>query len=217
MFSFSIGGLDFNVITNYKLIFSLTVHSHDVPLIVPTDGLLEQDEAFSAALSTSNVRLQLQENVESVVLQDTICQGGDGRNLFSISNDTDEVDKRTDIDFGLIILTKTSDGIRFSLANSEINRVSVATSSSKVTILDNDSKTNQYEKPIRITCMYKNYIMLFFFLLDVTVGFNKNSYSVNECDGNVSIGITVEGSELQREVIVYLSTIDQTAFGKITV
>ena len=44
------------------------------------------------------------------------------------------------------------------------------------------------------------------------IGFSSESYSVNECDGQVSITIEVVGS-LQREVIVYLSTSDQTAYG----
>ena len=44
------------------------------------------------------------------------------------------------------------------------------------------------------------------------IGFSSESYSVNECDGKVSITIEVVGS-LQREVIVYLSTSDQTAYG----
>ena len=38
---------------------------------------------------------------------------------------------------------------------------------------------------------------------------------MNECDGQVSITIEAVGS-LQREVVIYLSTSDQTAYGDST-
>ena len=60
-------------------------------------------------------------------------------------------------------------------------------------------------------------LCLLLFFPDITIGFDKKNYSVNECDGIVSITIAVESSVLQREVAVYLSTMDQTAFGEITV
>ena len=49
----------------------------------------------------------------------------------------------------------------------------------------------------------------------VTIGFNATLYSVNECDGQVTIAIAVLNGTLRRRVVLHLSTIDLTANGKL--
>ena len=49
----------------------------------------------------------------------------------------------------------------------------------------------------------------------ITIGFDKANYSVNECDGIVSINVEVKHSQpLERQVIVYLSTSVKDTFGE---
>ena len=45
----------------------------------------------------------------------------------------------------------------------------------------------------------------------VTIGFNETAYSVSEDAGSVSITLSVQTGILDRDVIVTLSTIDDTA------
>ena len=52
------------------------------------------------------------------------------------------------------------------------------------------------------------------YFLDITIGFDSRSYSVWECDGHVSIRVKVSDSQLERAVVVSLSTSDISAFGK---
>ena len=137
---YNAGGFDFEPIENHEVIFSPNNYTHKIPLNIYTDDLFEQKEIFTATLSTSHVRLQLKDNVESIVIKNTICHEEDGPRLFITSDNTTEIDE-VDIKLGLVILTKTSEGIRFSLANSKSNRVNVGTSLTKVTIRDNNSKS----------------------------------------------------------------------------
>ena len=37
---------------------------------------------------------------------------------------------------------------------------------------------------------------------------------MRECDGHVTIGVKVIGSQLKKEIVVYLSTRDKTALGE---
>ena len=138
---YNAGGFDFEPIENHEVIFSPNNYTHKIPLNIYTDGLFEQKEIFTATLSTSHVRLQLKDNVESIVIKNTICHEEDGPRLFITSDNTTEIDDKVDIKLGLVILTKTSEGIRFSLANSKSNRVNVSTPLTQVTIRDNDSKS----------------------------------------------------------------------------
>ena len=48
----------------------------------------------------------------------------------------------------------------------------------------------------------------------VTIGFNKTAYSVSEDAGSVSVTLSVESGTLDRDVIVNLSTIRDTAMCK---
>ena len=57
-------------------------------------------------------------------------------------------------------------------------------------------------------------ILFQLFFAAITIGFNNNSYSVNECDNHIEIEVVIEGS-LQRNVTVLLSTSDLTAVGKV--
>ena len=59
---------------------------------------------------------------------------------------------------------------------------------------------------------FQCYHFTFTFVTAITIGFTDVNYSVNECDGQVSIKVKMIGS-LQREVVLYLSTTDQTAHG----
>ena len=59
-------------------------------------------------------------------------------------------------------------------------------------------------------------IKLHFFLAAITIGFSDPPYSVNECDGQVSIVVVLKGSP-KRKVAVCLSTRDLTANGKLLI
>ena len=49
----------------------------------------------------------------------------------------------------------------------------------------------------------------------ITIGFDRSNYSVNECDGIVSITVEVKRSQLlERQLTVYLSTSDKDSFGE---
>ena len=48
----------------------------------------------------------------------------------------------------------------------------------------------------------------------VVIGFVNSSYSVNECDGSVTIGVEVKNGTLQTEVTVFLSTVQKNDSGK---
>ena len=67
---------------------------------------------------------------------------------------------------------------------------------------------------LQLGWVWVSYYYYYYYLVfaAVTIGFNSQTYSVNECDGQVSITIGVAGS-LHREVVVYLSTNNQTAYG----
>ena len=123
------------------MIFSPNIYSHKIPLKVDTDDRFEQDETFSVTLSIRLVRLQLRDNVESIVIKDYVCHEEDGSMLFTSYDNATEIDDEIDIDLGLVFLTKTSEGIEFSLANSKSNRVNISTSFTQVTIHDNDGKS----------------------------------------------------------------------------
>ena len=56
---------------------------------------------------------------------------------------------------------------------------------------------------------------IIFVCVAITIGFSSQNYFVNECDGQVSITVKIMeiAVSLKREVVVYLSTSDQTAYG----
>ena len=131
-----IGGEDFDIITDYQLTFSPSMSSHTIPLNISSDGNFEETESFLIILSASDFRLQL--NTGSAVnLRQGVCKS---ERLFSVSNDSVGRDQTINIDFDRIFLTQTMNGIVFSLAANESERVAVGPAMTNVTILDNDSK-----------------------------------------------------------------------------
>ena len=70
------------------------------------------------------------------------------------------------------------------------------------------------ERVLRLFAAWLKLSITSFVCAAITIGFSPQNYSVNECDGQVSITVKIIGSvSLQREVVVYLSTSDQTAYG----
>ena len=86
--------------------------------------------------------------------------------------------------------------------------VTLRLQTTRVTIRDNDSKLQCTSKHI-----YKyNYSSLFKFTSSVfTIGFTNAAYSVYEDAGSVSVTVSVQTGNLDRNVIVTLSTVNGTA------
>ena len=49
----------------------------------------------------------------------------------------------------------------------------------------------------------------------MTIGFNETCYTVGESDGQVRIDISLRTGSLQRQLIINLSTDNQTAYGEL--
>ena len=109
--------------------------SRTVPINISSDGNFEETETFSIILSVSDFHLQLNSG-SAVNLRQGVCKD---RRVFSVS-DNFERDQTISIDLDRIFLTQTMNGITFSLAANESERVSVGPAMTNVTILDNDSK-----------------------------------------------------------------------------
>ena len=57
-------------------------------------------------------------------------------------------------------------------------------------------------------CAYNNVV--------VVIGFENATYSVNECDGSITIGVEVKEGTLRTGVTVLLSTLQKNGSGKTT-
>ena len=102
---------------------------------ISSDGHFEDTEQFLVTLST----IVLQLNTDSIKLK-TICQEGQSSNLFSLTNDNSDRAQVDTVPLDQVILAQTMDGITFSLASNENERVIVSPEEAMVTIMDNDCK-----------------------------------------------------------------------------
>ena len=133
---FTIGGEDF-MITDYQLTFSPSVSSRAIPINITSDGNFEETENFSVILSVSEFRLQF--NTEFAVNLRHVCMD---ERVFSVSNDSVGRDQAVNIDLDRIFVSNSQmmNGIVFSLAANESERVSVGPAMTTIAINDSDSK-----------------------------------------------------------------------------
>ena len=138
--AYLIGGLDFDIFSDFRLVFSPTLSSHVVHVNIFVDGHFEEEtESFSVALSTRRV-LPLQLKTKSVDLKLIACDGENILDVFTISNNSAASNEDISIDLDRVILTQRMDGIAFSLTDNEISRLTMNPTVATVNILDTDSK-----------------------------------------------------------------------------
>ena len=126
------------MITDYQLTFSPSVSSHNISINITSDGNFEETESFSVMLTVSEFRLQL--NTESAVnLRQRVCMD---ERVFSVSNNSIGRDQAINIDLDRVFVSNSQmmNGIVFSLAANESERVSVGRAMTIIAINDDDSK-----------------------------------------------------------------------------
>ena len=125
------------MITDCQLTFSPSVSSHNIFINITSDGNFEETESFSVMLTVSEFRLQL--NTESAVnLRQHVCMD---ERVFSVSNNSIGRDQAINIDLDRVFVSMRN-GIVFSLAANESERISVGPAMTIVAINDSDSKFN---------------------------------------------------------------------------
>ena len=131
--------MDFEVISNRRLTFKSNETSITFPINITSDGYLEEDEQFTVILSARVLRLQLNTN-SMLNLKDAVCRDVMNFNQFSLSNGSFGDSEDIAINLDQVFISQEDGGIVLTLSNSDSDRVSLAPSATRVTIMDDDSK-----------------------------------------------------------------------------
>ena len=100
--------------------------------------------------------------------------------------------------------------------HSEIINLTLVSTDSAVILNPSTSTIIIEDEDSKLLCIHvqlcKNQCNVFSFTTSVvTIGFNKTAYSVSEDAGNISVTVSVQNGTLGRDVLVTVSTVNNTA------